>query len=158
MVKTNGNDQITLTPIGVVSSPVKQRTDRGWGDVVATIELKPEYRGALLGLESFSHAFVVTFLHQAKFEPLRHLRRRPQSREEMPEVGILSQRAKDRPNPIGVTTVEVLSVGDDALTVKGIDAVDGTPVLDIKPYYPWYDRVEAPRVPPWVERLMSGYF
>lgn len=75
----------------------------------------------------------------------------------MPLVGIFSQRGKDRPNKIGMTSVEIISVTDDTLVVKGLDAVDGTPVLDIKPYYPAYDKKEA-TVPEWVERLMEHYF
>ena len=72
-------------------------------------------------------------------------------------VGIFSQRAKDRPNRIGMTSVEIVSVSGRTLTVKGLDAVNGTPVLDIKPYYPVYDRKDA-AVPEWVDRLMEHYF
>ena len=72
-------------------------------------------------------------------------------------VGIFSQRAKDRPNRIGMTAVEIVSVSDRTLAVKGLDAVNGTPVLDIKPYYPVYDRKDA-AVPEWVDRLMDHYF
>jgi len=149
---------ITLCPIGIVRSPVKDRTDTGWGNVKARIELQAEYAGGLRGLDAFSHALVVTNLHQAHFDPEKHLTRRPQGRDDMPEVGILSQRAKDRPNPIGITTVEILKVGDATLEVRGLDAIDGTPVLDIKAYFPAYDLVEAPRVPSWVEELMRHYF
>ena len=151
-------EQITLRAIGVVSSPVKEKKDSGWDGVVSEVRIDAEYSGALSGLESFSHALIVTYLHQAKFESSRHLKRRPQGREDMPEVGILSQRAKNRPNSIGVTAVEIVRVADDVLVVKGLDAIDGTPVLDIKPYFPAYDRVESPCVPRWVERLMQGYF
>jgi tRNA-Thr(GGU) m(6)t(6)A37 methyltransferase TsaA len=149
---------ITLSPIGHVCSSVRARTDTGWGDVTARIELKTEYAGALTGLEGFSHALIVTYLHQAHFDPNKHLMRRPQGRDDMPQVGILSQRAKNRPNPIGVTAVEVLKVGDTSLDVKGLDAIDSTPVLDVKPYFPMYDRVEVPCVPAWVEELMKDYF
>nr|NIV35109.1 tRNA (N6-threonylcarbamoyladenosine(37)-N6)-methyltransferase TrmO [Anaerolineae bacterium] len=97
-------------------------------------------------------------LHQARYEREKHLQRRPRNLATMPEVGILSQRAKNRPNPIGVTAVEIMDVGRDFLEVWGLDAIDGTPVLDIKPYYPHFDRVENPRVPEWVNRLMEGYF
>lgn len=76
----------------------------------------------------------------------------------MPKVGIFSQRAKNRPNPIGVTTVEIVSVNDKELVVKGLDVINNTPVLDIKPYYPHYDKKDNNRVPEWVDRLMSGYF
>ena len=75
----------------------------------------------------------------------------------MPLVGIFSQRGKNRPNRIGLTSVEIIAVTDDTLVVKGLDAVDGTPALDIKPYYPVYDRKDA-TVPEWVDRLMEHYF
>ena len=76
----------------------------------------------------------------------------------MPKVGIFAQRAKNRPNPIGVTAVEIVSVGENCIEVKGLDAIDGTPVLDIKPYYPTYDQVASPVVPDWVNELMKDYF
>ncbi len=76
----------------------------------------------------------------------------------MPKVGILSQRAKNRPNPIGITSVKIIGVGHDHLEIQGLDAINGTPVLDIKPYYPQFDRVDSPRVPEWVNRLMESYF
>lgn len=75
----------------------------------------------------------------------------------MPMVGIFSQRGKDRPNKIGMTSVQIISVNDESLVIKGLDAIDGTPVLDIKPYYPVYDRKDA-NVPQWVGRLMEHYF
>ena len=75
----------------------------------------------------------------------------------MPLVGIFSQRGKDRPNRIGMTSVEIVSVEEGTLAVKGLDAIDGTPVLDIKPYYPAYDKKDA-SVPEWVDRLMAHYF
>ena len=85
------------------------------------------------------------------------MQRRPQNRDDMPLVGIFSQRGKDRPNTIGMTSVKLVSVGQNTLTVKGLDAIDGTPVLDIKPYYPVYDKKDAV-VPEWVNRLMEHYF
>ena len=72
-------------------------------------------------------------------------------------VGIFAQRTKDRPNTIGMTAVEIVSVEERCITVKGLDALDGTPILDLKPYYPVYDRRDA-TVPEWVERLMEHYF
>jgi len=111
-----------------------------------------------LGLENFSHAIIVTYLHQANYEKEKHLQRRPRNLETMPKVGIFSQRAKDRPNPIGITAVEIISVGDDYLEIKGLDAINETPILDIKPYYPHYDKIDSPKVPEWVDRLMKNYF
>ena len=150
--------KIKMQAIGSVSSPVVDRTDENWGAIWSNIILEPQFAGGLLGLEGFSHAIIVTYLHQARYEREKHLRRRPRNLNTMPEVGILAQRAKNRPNPIGVTAVEIVDVGHDYLAVRGLDAIDGTPVLDIKPYYPHFDRIEAPRVPEWVDRLMDGYF
>jgi tRNA-Thr(GGU) m(6)t(6)A37 methyltransferase TsaA len=150
--------EVQLKPVGFVSSPVTEQTDENWGGVISRILLRPEYIGALFGLEDFSHAIIVTFLHQAKYEKERHLQRRPQGLEDMPKVGIFSQRAKDRPNQIGVTTVRILCVGSDSMEVQGLDAIDGTPVLDIKPYFPHYDRIDSPKMPEWVDRLMKRYF
>jgi tRNA (adenine37-N6)-methyltransferase len=147
-----------LTPIGRVESPVHEPVDHDWGKVTARIVLLPAYRAGLRGLEEFSHAIVLTWLHLASFDPARHLVRRPRGLASMPEIGIFAQRAKDRPNPIGVTAVRILGVEADAVVVAGLDAVDGTPVVDIKPYVPQYDAVAAPAVPEWVDRLMRGYF
>ena len=96
-------------------------------------------------------------MDRAVFDREKHLKRHPQNHEDMPLVGIFSQRGKDRPNRMGMTSVQVVEVSEDTLTVKGLDAIDGTPVLDIKPYYPVYDRKDA-NVPEWVDRLMVHYF
>jgi tRNA (adenine37-N6)-methyltransferase len=148
----------SLTTIGHVVSPVTEQTDVDWGQVTARVVLEPAYRAGLRGLADFSHVIVVTWLHQAAFAPARHLVRRPRGLATMPEIGIFAQRAKDRPNPLGITVVPLLEVTDDGLVVRGLDAIDGTPVVDVKPYYPQYDRAEAPRVPEWVDRLMRDYF
>lgn len=145
-------------PIGVVRSPVTQPVDEGWGAVVSEVRLDSAYADGLRGLEQFSHAVIVTWLHLAAFDQQEHLLRRPQGRADMPEVGIFAQRARHRPNPIGITAVEVLGVDGNVLRVRGLDAIDGTPVLDIRPYFPAYDRVARPKVPDWVGRLMEGYF
>ncbi len=152
------NDRIDLKPIGRVESSVEETVDEKWGSVISKIVLRPEYAGGLDGLDGFSHALVVTYLHKATYDRERHLRRRPRGLESMPLVGIFSQRAKDRPNPIGITAVKIVGVGGDYVEVQGLDAVNGTPVVDVKPYYPQYDRVENARTPAWVDELMKGYF
>ncbi len=151
-------EKIELKPIGYVSSPATEKVDENWGGVVSRILLEPEYAGALEGLKDFSHALIVTYLHQARYNKERHLQRRPRGLDSMPKVGIFSQRAKDRPNPIGVTAVRINRVGNDYLEIQGLDAINGTSVLDIKPYYPQYDKVEKATVPEWVNRLMEKYF
>jgi len=149
---------ITIKPIGFVESSVTEMVDENWGSVSSRIKLLSEYEGSLIGLEDFSHAIVITYLHRAKYIPSKHLQRRPRGLKSMPTVGIFSQRVKDRPNPIGITSVEILSVGRDSLDVRGLDAIDGTPVIDIKPYFPHFDSVEKARIPEWVGRLMKNYF
>jgi tRNA (adenine37-N6)-methyltransferase len=149
---------LPLKIIGRVHCPVTVQRDQDWGDVVSQVVLEPVYQGGLVGLDGFSHVMVVTYLHEAAFEVSRHLVRRPRGLESMPLVGIFSQRAKDRPNPIGITAVRVKSVAEGSLDVVGLDAIDGTPVLDLKPYYPHYDRVADATVPAWVDELMKGYF
>ncbi len=148
---------IIMKPIGYVKNSVQQKKDVSWGNEVSTIILNDEYHTGLKGLEAFSHAIIIYHLNQADFQRDRHLQRRPQNREDMPLTGIFSQRGKDRPNQIGMTSVEIVSVDDASLTINGLDAIDGTPVLDIKPYYPVYDRKDA-HVPEWVDRLMEHYF
>jgi tRNA (Thr-GGU) A37 N-methylase len=76
----------------------------------------------------------------------------------MPELGIFAQRAKHRPNPIGITAVELIGIAGNVVKVKGLDAIDGTPVLDLKPYVPVFDRRDRAIIPEWMKRLMEGYF
>jgi tRNA-Thr(GGU) m(6)t(6)A37 methyltransferase TsaA len=148
----------TVTPIGWVRSPATLAVDEDWGAVESTIELEPALRPGLRGLEGFSHVVVVAFLHGACFDPARHLVRRPRGLASMPELGIFAQRAKDRPNPLGVSCVPLVAVEAEGVRVRGLDAVDGTPVLDLKPYFPQFDAAGEPRVPAWVGELMRGYF
>ena len=95
-------------------------------------------------------------MHQAESPTV--LQRRPQNRDSMPNVGLFSQRSKHRSNPIGVTAVPLVRISGCEVVVRGLDAVNGTPVLDIKPHYPHYDSLVEVRVPEWVDRLMVDYF
>jgi tRNA-Thr(GGU) m(6)t(6)A37 methyltransferase TsaA len=147
-----------LQPIGTVKNAVSEAGDAAWGEVVSEIELRPELAGGLLGLDAFSHAVVVFFMHAARFDPQADLRRRPRDRDEMPLLGTFAQRAKHRPNPIGITTVKIDRVSGRSLFVRGLDAVNGTPVLDLKPHFPVFDAPSGAAVPDWVARLMEGYF
>ena len=149
---------LRMEPVAYVANGESERKDEDWGNVESVIELLDRYDGALLGLGGSSHAIIITYLHQAKFSAAAHLQRRPRNLESMPMLGIFAQRGKSRPNPLGVTAVEIVSVGDSDLVVRGLDAIDGTPVLDIKPYFPHFDRIDRPSVPDWVDRLMEGYF
>jgi tRNA-Thr(GGU) m(6)t(6)A37 methyltransferase TsaA len=150
--------KMDCTPIGTVTSPVTEGVDFGWGDVVSEIVVDPSLADGLKGLESFSHILVVFAMHKSTWVVGTDLVRRPQGRDDMPFIGIFAQRAKHRPNPIGITCVRLLGVTGNVLSVQGLDAIDGTPVLDIKPYFPQYDAAGDARVPEWVDKLMDGYF
>ena len=149
---------MNCTPIGIVRSPVTEGVDSGWGGVVSEIHIDRELSAGLAGLDSFSHIVVVFDMHKSTWAPGNDLARRPRGRADMPHLGIFCQRAKHRPNPIGITTVRLLGVDGNVLKVQGLDAIDGTPVLDIKPYFPQFDEASGCRMPEWVERLMAGYF
>ena len=144
--------------IGVVHNAVKEPVDEGWRHVVSEIVLDEALADGMDGIESFSHVLILYWMHlAAEAEPVR-MRRRPQGRQDMPEVGIFAQRARHRPNPLGVTAVELLRREKNWLVVRGLDAIDGTPVVDVKPYVPQFDAVKSPRVPAWINQLMEGYF
>lgn len=149
---------ITLAPIGTVANACSTAVDSGWGDVESEIRLIPDYVGGLVGLEQFSHALVLTFLHEATFDRERQLVRRPRDRDDLEPLGVFAQRSRHRPNPIGVSVVPILRVEAGVLVVRGLDAINGTPVLDIKPHVPLFDAPADPRVPAWVADLFSGYW
>lgn len=148
--------KISLELIGHVANCIEEPTDSGWGVVESRIVLRENLAPALTGLADFSHIVVVFWMNRAR--PPDVLLRRPQNRPDMPEMGLFAQRSKHRPNPIGVTVVSLITVGNGELLVRGLDAVNGTPVLDIKPHFPVYDSPSEVMVPEWVERLMTGYF
>ena len=144
--------------IGTVKSTTTKKIDHNWGEIISEIIINEELQDGLKGLEDFSHVMIIYHLNEASFIKEKHIVRKPQGREDMPSVGIFSQRAKDRPNAIGVTSVKLLSIKKNIVVVQGLDAIDGTPILDIKPYYPKYDLKENATVPEWVNTLMKDYF
>jgi tRNA-Thr(GGU) m(6)t(6)A37 methyltransferase TsaA len=147
-----------IESIGTVKSPVTEGVDHNWGSVISEIHINESLVDGLQGLEAFSEIIIVFFMHKSTFHLDSDLVRRPQGRLDMPMVGIFAQRAKHRPNPIGISTVKLLEVSGNVLKVRGLDAIDGTPVLDIKPYYPEFDCRKDAVVPEWVSQLMKGYF
>lgn len=149
---------MNLEPIGTVKSPITEEVVEHWGEVVSEIVLDEALAPGLQGLEQFSHLLVIFYMHQAQFNPSTDLLRRPRGRADMPLLGIFAQRPKMHPNPIGITTVQLLEVTGNRVKVKGLDAIDNTPILDIKPYFPIFDRVDNARTPEWVDRLLQGYF
>jgi tRNA-Thr(GGU) m(6)t(6)A37 methyltransferase TsaA len=141
------HEEISLKPIGVVQTTsvgneVRDRNRR------SQIILENELVKALDGIEEFSHIFVIFWLHKISKEQRQTLKVHPRGRRDMPLLGIFATRTMLRPNPIGLTLVELVRVEGRVLTVRGLDAIDGTPVLDIKPFDSW-DMTKTAKVPRW---------
>ena len=153
-------EAIQVQPIGHVRGGREVVEDDAWGGVVSRIELDTGVvePSATLGLDGFSHVEVVYVFDRVDPATVCTGARHPRGRTDWPEVGILAQRAKDRPNRIGVTVCQLRSVGGTAVEVAGLDAVDGTPVLDVKPYLTGFAPRGAVRQPLWAEELMAGYW
>lgn len=149
-------DAVTLHPVGVVRNTIHDPVDMDWAKVVSELHLDAAYAPGLAGLEDWSHVVVVFVMHRATFDPTADLVRRPRGYDDLPVVGIFAQRSHHRPNLIGTTAVKLLGVDGSVVRVRGLDAIDGTPVLDIKPYAPIYDGATNPMVPAWFVRLMQG--
>lgn len=142
--------EIKLKAIAVAENAEKKHFG-GWRDVVTDIVIDEKYKDALKGLGDYSHLIIIYFMHEVKTCDLRHV---PQGKVgEVPEVGIFACRCAQRPNPIGITTVELLGIENNIVKVKGLDVIGGTPILDIKPYTPQYDSVSNAKVPDWVNKL-----
>lgn len=143
---------VELKPIGVVVDGLPRPGEGPRPStrlaVVGVIRVYDEYVEGLRGLEEYSHAIILYWMHEAREARLKLC---PWGDERLPEVGVFATRFPSRPNPIGLSVVEVLSVDPPLLRVKGLDAWPGSPVLDIKPY-DYYDIVRKPRVPDWFER------
>ena len=111
-----------------------------------------------MGLGEFSHVEVLYLFDRVDPGSVHTGARRPRGNPEWPEVGVFAQRVKDRPNRIGLSTCEILGVDGTRIAVRGLDAVDGTPVLDLKPHLVEFGPRSEVRQPPWSHELMAGYF
>jgi tRNA-Thr(GGU) m(6)t(6)A37 methyltransferase TsaA len=145
--------QIRLKPIGVVQNEFREGIPEGWETALHRIVLEPQWTPALEGIEEFSHIYVLFWLHGIHGEIQLHVH--PENRADLPEVGILATRTPRRPNPIGLQVVELVSREENVLTVRGLDALNGSPVLDLKPYLPRGDAVAGARTPEWLRKLFE---
>jgi tRNA-Thr(GGU) m(6)t(6)A37 methyltransferase TsaA len=143
---------IILRPIGIVRNRIKKPMASGWEDVKSRIVLMPELGDALLGLDGYSHVFVLFWPHQIP-EEVRGSKPRlhPLDNPANPLQGVLATRSQIRFNPILASVVPLLKVKGSELHVRGLDAVDRSPVLDVKPYIAYHDSVPDAKVPKWVE-------
>jgi tRNA-Thr(GGU) m(6)t(6)A37 methyltransferase TsaA len=152
---------IALEPVGVVVGGRTEPTDDDWGAVRAVIRLDPARFGpdAVAGLDAFSHLVVVFQFHLVDPAAVHTGARRPRGNPAWPEVGMFAQRAKMRPNRLGVSTCVLERVEGLDLCVRGLDAIDGSPVLDVKPFMREFEPpADAVRQPSWATELMRGYF
>ncbi len=151
-------EKIEFAPIAYVSNDRDHLEDDDWGDVVSEIRLRDDLSPELLrGLDSFSHVEVIFVFHRIpaskKVPDLRH----PRNNQAWPKLGLLAQRSSYHPNPIGLCTAKVLRVDGRVLIVQGLDAVDGSPILDIKPVFREFLPVDT-KQPQWVSELLINYW
>lgn len=149
-----------IVPLGHVRSSRREPLDDRWDEVSATIELDPATfdERAVLGLGDFSHIEVVYVLDRVRAEEIEWGARHPRGNPDWPEVGILAQRAKMRPNRLAVSVCPLLAVEGLRLSVRGLDAVDGSPVVDVKPYMVEFAPRGPVRQPEWSHALMRDYW
>jgi tRNA (adenine37-N6)-methyltransferase len=151
--------EITISPIAVVHNTRLTLADDAWGGLVSEIRLDPALpEESLAGLEAFSHAELIFQFHLVQDKEIVLGARHPRENPLWPKVGIFAQRARLRPNRLGLTVVRILRIENRSLFVDGLDAVDGTPVLDIKPVMQEFLPRAAIRQPEWSHELMKEYW
>ena len=146
--------KITLKAIGKVRNSIHEMKREGWESIISEVVLDPRYEEALEGVEDYSHLFILSWLSPVSPRvrgPMMKIH--PRSRLDLPLVGIFSTRTQYRPNPIGLTMVQLLKRRGNILVVRGLDAMNGTPILDIKPISPRTEFPRKIRVPDWYHRL-----
>ncbi|MGZ4813241.1 MAG: SAM-dependent methyltransferase [Terriglobales bacterium] len=151
---------ITLIPIATVHSAIREPLDEVFGGLTARIELDPARftPESLRGLQDFSHVEILFYFHQLDESEIVTAARHPRNRTDWPEVGIFGQRARMRPSRIGSTVCRLVSVQGLAIVVEDLDAIDGTPVLDIKPWMSVMGARGEIREPAWARELATTYW
>ena len=144
-------NKIELKPIGYVRRASKRENVRD-RNLISEIVIRKALTKALEGIEEFSHVFVLFYLHEVSPKETKTLKVHPRGRMDMPLVGLYATRTALRPNPIGLAVVELLRRKENVLVTRGLDAFNGTPVLDLKPYDNW-DAITNIHVPEWRKQL-----
>lgn len=165
--------RMRLAPVGVVRGGIRERMPsvgepggasaghaerireyRGKvGRSVSEIVVDPRWEELLEGIEGFSHILVLYWPHLLGHERRGVRKVHPMGRQDLPAQGVFATCSPARPNPVLVSTVQLLRRDGNVLTVEGLDAVDGSPVIDIKPYVPFSIEARDPTVPGWMERI-----
>jgi tRNA-Thr(GGU) m(6)t(6)A37 methyltransferase TsaA len=147
---------LTLEPIGHVENEIRPGERAIWEEIDSRIVINERWVDGLEGLDEFSHVVVLFWLDRPRGTETP-LKVHPEAKQDLPLVGLFATRTPHRPNPIGMTTVKLLRVEDDTLHVRGIDAFDGTPVLDVKPYLIRGDLEAEASVPSWLHELWQRH-
>lgn len=128
------DEQMQIRPIGTVENGIYRRPHWAWSGVRSIINVHPPYREAMKGLSEHTHLYVLFWFHRLEAGDRATTRVHPMGRRELPLTGVFATHSPARPNPIGLTVCRLLEVGDLALYVEDLDALHGTPVIDIKGY------------------------
>ena len=153
MEESTQQESINLEPIGRVTNGIEYPSDVKWETITSKVVIAPQLVEALDGIDGFSHVLIIFYLHQVGEDRHSLLKVHPENKEKLPLVGVFATRSPVRPNPIGITVVKLLGREENVLKVLGLDAYDGTPVLDVKPYLRRGDRIEEATMPDWLLRL-----
>jgi tRNA (adenine37-N6)-methyltransferase len=145
-------EAISLKAIGVVRNGMREPRVEGWENVLSDIIVRKNLTDALDGIEGYSHVLVLFYLHKVSDDERNRIKIHPRGDERYPLQGIFATRTQHRPNPVGVSVVALVRRRRNVLRVRGLDAINGTPILDIKPYVAHYDAPSDPRVPEWINQ------
>lgn len=149
--------KISLAPVAYVHSTRQEAQDDHWDQESVFIALTEDYTAdSLKALDAFSHVAVIFYMHQVT--QVTTGARHPRNRSDWPEVGIFAQRGKNRPNALGLTVCRIVKLEGSRLYVEGLDAIDGTPVLDLKPWVAEMGPRGAVFEPDWMQVLMAHYW
>ena len=142
-------EPIGINPIGAVRNDERDPARVDWSEVESAIRLRVGLGEALLGLDGYSHVIVIGWLDRVPAELRARSRAHPAGDERLPLQGALALRGGARPNPLSFTVCRLLAVEGDSVRVRGLDLIDGTPVLDLKPYVSFYDAPPEATIPRW---------
>lgn len=151
--------KIDVVPVAYVKNSRKEISDDFWGAIISEIELTYDFSGsALKGIEDFSHLEIIFYFDKVSTEKINFGSSKPRNNPNWPDTGVFAQRGKNRPNRLGSTIAELINITGKILHVRGLDAIDGTPVLDIKPVIREFLPQTEVTQPDWAGELMVDYW
>ncbi|MEX0139606.1 SAM-dependent methyltransferase [Massilia sp. LMS1-1-1.1] len=153
-------ETINLSQIGIVKNAILTPQDDNWGDVVSELVFDAAQltEASLVGIEEFSHLEVIFLMHLVDPSNIPLGARHPRNLKHLPTIGILAQRPKARPNRLGLSRCELIRRDGLTLAVKGLDAINGSPILDVKPFFQEFAPRGTIRQPEWTREIMANYY